>query len=158
MVNEKTYTTSEVAKRINISPVTVRKYAQLLEEKGYVYTRDHKGWRQFTNQDLGALEHISTLRHNNHFSVEESINQISSLYRDKFSVLPTDTALQEETSLEDFMKTQVEFNKKVLDRLDQQEKRQAERDQNLTIAMREILDNKRQIASAKQKRWWKFWK
>lgn len=54
MANDKRYSTGEIAKRILVEAVTVRKYAQMLEEKGYVFEKDQKGWRQFKETDLHA--------------------------------------------------------------------------------------------------------
>ena len=60
-----------------------------------------------------------------------------------------------------FIKSQEEFNKKILERLEIQEKKQAERDKNLMTALRESKEVKKQIATAAEKKrwkWWKFWK
>lgn len=158
MANHKTYSTGEVAKRIMVEPVTVRKYAQMLEEKGFIFEKDQKGWRRFKDTDFHAFEHLSTLRRGG-LSVEESIDSIASLYRQNLSLLPTNTTLQEdEIPLKEFMKTQIEFNQKVLTRLDQQEERQAERDKNLMIALNQSLETQKQMASTQQKKWWEFWK
>lgn len=157
MTTTKVYSTGEVAKRIRVEPVTVRKYAQMLEEKGYKFEKDQKGWRRFKETDLHALEHIATLRYSG-FSVEESIENIASLYRQSLSISHTDTTLQESEPLKKFMETQLEFNKKILERLDQQEQRQSERDRNLINVMNQSLETQKQIASTKEKQWWQFWK
>lgn len=56
------------------------------------------------------------------------------------------------------METQQEFNKKILERLDEQERRQNERDQNLMNVINQSLEMQKQLAAAKQKKWWEFWK
>lgn len=157
MANDKTYSTGEVAKRIMVESVTVRKYAQMLEEKGYVFEKDQKGWRQFKETDLHAFEHLATLRHGG-LSVEDSIDNIARLYHQNLSILPTDTSIQNDEPLKDFMKTQREFNQKILERLDQQERRQNERDKNLMNLINQSLETQKQLATTKQKKWWEFWK
>ncbi|WP_430786990.1 DUF3967 domain-containing protein [Virgibacillus flavescens] len=157
MTGTKMYSTGEIAKRIRVEPVTVRKYAQMLEEKGYEFEKDQKGWRRFKNTDLYAFEHLATLRHGG-LSVEESIESIASLYRQNLSILHTDTTIQSDNPLKNFIETQLEFNQKILERLDQQEKRQNQRDQNLINVMNQSLETQKQIASTQHKKWWKFWK
>ena len=157
MDETKRYTSSDIAKQILVEPVTVRKYSQILEEKGYVFEKDSKGHRRYTDIDLTAFKHLTALR-NNGTSVEESISHIAHLYHHNLSILPTDTTLQQEESpLLTFMKRQEEFNIKILERLERQEQRQVERDQNLMLALRESQEAKKQLAAAEQKKWWKFW-
>jgi predicted transcriptional regulator len=58
MENERRYASSEVAKRILVEPVTVRKYSQMLEEKGYVFERDNdrcSSTRKFNRTKEGKL-------------------------------------------------------------------------------------------------------
>lgn len=158
MENGRRYSSSEVAKRILVEPVTVRKYSQMLEKKGYVFERGHNDHRRYTDNDLTAFQHLVTLRQGG-LSVEESIEKIADLYHHNLVVLPTDTAPhQEEPSLLTFMKKQDEFNKRLIERLELQEKRQAERSENLTRLLQETLEVKKQLAAAKQKKWWQFWK
>jgi len=158
MDKEKRYSSKEIAKRLLVEPVTVRKYSQMLEEKGYVFEKDEKGWRLYSDIDIRALEHLTTLRQRG-LSVEESIDHIASLYHQNLSISQSDITLQKEESLLlAFMKRQEEINQKILERLEEQEKRQEQRDQNLLLTLKEVLEVKKQIAVTKQKKWWKFWK
>lgn len=158
MQNGKRYASSEVAKRILVEPVTVRKYSQMLEAKGYIFEKDEKDRRRYTEDDLTAFQHLITLRQGG-LSLEESIEKIAELYRLNLSILRSDTALQQEQSpLLTFMKRQEEFNQKILERFEEQEKRQDQRDQNLLLTLKETLEVKKQIAAAQTKKWWQFWK
>ncbi|WP_164849790.1 DUF3967 domain-containing protein [Niallia taxi] len=150
MEKTKRYTSSDIAKQILAEPVTVRKYSQMLEEKGYVFERDSKDHRRYTDVDLTAFKHLTALR-NNSTSVEESITHIAHLYHHNLSIFPTDTTTlqQEESPLLTLMKRQEEFNIKILERLERQEQRQLERDQNLILALRESQETKKQLAVAK---------
>lgn len=155
---KKTYSSKDVAKRLSIEPVTVRKYSQMLEDKGYSFKKDNNNWRQYSEDDIVYLEYISNMKSMGK-SLHESIQHIASLYHAKMSIRKPDIPLQEkEKQLMDFIKNQQEFNRKILERLEAQEKRQEERDINLMNALRESQEVKKQIAAVTQKRWWQFWK
>jgi len=158
MENERRYASGEVAKRILVEPVTVRKYSQMLEVKGYIFERDDKDRRRYTEQDLTALQHLITLRQGG-LSVEESVEKIADLYHHNLAILPTDTAPQQkESPFLISMKRQEEFNQKIFEQLEAQEKRQIERDENLIKALRESQKVKKQLAAIQQNKWWQFWK
>jgi DNA-binding transcriptional MerR regulator len=158
MAKERTYSSGEVAKQIRVESVTVRKYAQILEEKGYEFEKDHKGWRRFKEADLNAMKHLATLRHSG-MQVEEATETIAGLYRQNLSISVSDTTLQqEEMELQSFMEAQQAFNQKLLERLEFQEKRQAERDQQLMQVLRESQETRKMLAAVKEKKkWWRFW-
>lgn len=159
--NIKTYSSKDVAKRLLIEPVTVRKYSQMLEEEGYSFTKDEKGWRHYSEDDIRFLEHLCTTKSMGK-SLDESVKYVASLYRSSLSIAQPDTSLQAENVLFEFIKSQHEFNQKILERLEAQEKRQIERDENLVRALRESQEAKKQIAAAAtkatKKKWWHFWK
>lgn len=151
------YSSKDVAKRLSIQPVTVRKYSQMLEEQGFSFDKDEKGWRQYSEDDIRYLEHLCNMKTMGK-SLDEAINHIASLYRSNLSIAPTAISLQEGNPLIEFIKAQQEFNQKILERFEASEKRQIERDQNLLKAIRETQEVKKQLAAAQQKKWWQFWK
>lgn len=157
----RTYTTKEIAKRLAIEPVTVRKYVQLLEDKGYIYEKNEQNWRVFGEEDLKSLEYFVVLRSTG-ISVEQAAERVASLYQHKLSVSNTDIAIQAENPLMQFIESQEKFNRELLDRLDRQQEyidqRLNQRDELLVTALREILDSKKQIASSEKKKWFQFWK
>ncbi len=153
----KTYSSKDVAKRLSIEPVTVRKYSQLLEEQGYSVYKDEKGWRYYTESDIRFLEYLCNMKSTGK-SLEESVKHVASLYHSNLSILQPDISLHSEEVLLEFIKSQNDFNQKILKRLETQEKRQAERDEILLRALRESQEVKKQIAATQQKKWWKFWK
>lgn len=151
-----TYSSKDVAKRLSVEPVTIRKYSQMLEEQGYSFKKDNNNWRQYSEDDIVFLEYICNMR-NMGKSLDESVQHVASLYRLNLSIEKPDTALQEpKKQLLNFIQNQQEFNQKILERLELQEQRQTERDQNLMLALCESQEAKQQIA-ASQKKWWKFW-
>lgn len=153
----KTYSSKDVAKRLSIEPVTVRKYSQMLEEEGYSFNKDEKGWRHYSEDDVKFLEYLCNLKSMGK-SLEESVKHVATLYRSSLSIVQPAISLQEENILLEFIKAQHDFNQQILERLEAQENRQAERDQNLMKALRESQEVKRQLAATQQKRWWQFWK
>ncbi|WP_445668922.1 DUF3967 domain-containing protein [Niallia sp. FSL W8-0177] len=152
--DSKVYSSKEVAKRLSIEPVTVRKYSQMLEEHGYSFKKDEKNWRQYSEDDIRFLEYLSNLKSMGK-TLDESVQHVAQLYRSSLSISQPDTALQTEIEEENpfllFIKSQEEFNKKLLERMDQ-------RDKNLMAAIRELQETKKQIAAAEKKKWWMFWK
>lgn len=150
MKNDLYYSSKDVAKRLSIEPVTVRKYSQMLEEQGYIFKKDEKNWRQYSEDDIHFLEYICHLKEMGK-SLDESIQHVANLFRSSLSIAKPDISLQEENPFLQFVKSQEEFNKKLLERMDQ-------RDKNLMAAIRELQETKKQIAAASQKKWWQFWK
>ncbi|TWO86755.1 DUF3967 domain-containing protein, partial [Bacillus velezensis] len=93
----------------------------------------------------------------NGHSLDETVKHIASLYRSKLSISNTATSLQDNPLVE-FMKRQEEFNRSMMERMEAFEKRQSERHDLLTKALRESLETQKMIAATKQKKWWQFWK
>lgn len=54
-VIETSMKTSEVASRLGLGTVTIRKFCLELEKHGYVFQRNDEKNRDFTSQDLNAL-------------------------------------------------------------------------------------------------------
>lgn len=158
----KIYTTKEVAKEALVEAVTIRKWAQILEEKGYIFDRNEKGWRLFTEKDVYNLRHFATLRSTD-MNVEEVADNIVRYHVANINILPSDTAIQDDP-LTDFMKRQEAFNERLMQRLDQQERYIEEslkkRDKQLMEALKETMEAKKMIAAAvhEKKKWWQFWK
>lgn len=154
--NTKTYSSKDVAKRLSIQPVTIRKYSQMLEEQGYPFAKAENGWRQYSEDDIRFLEYLRDMK-NMGRSLDESVQHIASLYRSNLTISPSAIPLHEKNPLIEFIQAQQEFNQKILERLEAQEKRQIERDQNLIKALRESQEAKKQIAATQQKKWWHLW-
>lgn len=123
----------------------------MLEDKGYEFKKDDKNWRKYSEDDIRFLEYLCNLKSMGK-SLEESVQHVAQLYRSSLAIAQPDISLQskEENPLVQFMKSQEEFNQKLIERLDQ-------RDKSLMAAIRELQETKKQIAVAKKK-WWRFWK
>ena len=65
---------------------------------------------------------------------------------------------------EEFKKNQMQFNQKLLERLEKQqsyiENSIDERDKKLMLAIKESMETRRQIVAEEEKKkpWWKFWR
>lgn len=153
--NTKIHSSKDVAKRLSIQPVTVRKYSQMLEAQGFTFDKDENGWRQYSEDDIKYLEYLCNMKAMGK-SLDQAVNHIATLYRSNLSISQPAIALQEKNPLVEFIQAQQEFNQKILDRLEAAEKRQIERDQNLLKALKETQEVKKQLAATQQKRWWQF--
>lgn len=143
--NTKAYQTKEVAKRLIVEPVTLRKYVSMLEKQGYVFHKDDRGWRVFVEDDIKALEYLQMLKNQGH-SLEKAVEHVAELYKSNLVVAQPDTALHRD-ELTDFIKQQTEFNETLIKRMD-------ERDKNLMTVIRELQETRKELAAAKKKHWW----
>lgn len=75
-ITEKVYATSEVARIIGIAPVTVRKYSQELENKGYVFIRSKIKGRQkarlYRYSDVESLRYLKEIREESNITVDQA--------------------------------------------------------------------------------------
>lgn len=149
----KIYSSKEVAKRLSIQPVTVRKYSQMLEDKGVSFAKDEKGWREYSEENIKFLEYLCNMKSMGK-SLEEAIDHMATLYHANLSISPSAISLQEQKTLTDFMQAQLEFNQKLVEQLERIENRQIERDNNLIRVLRESQEAKKEIAATAQKKWW----
>jgi DNA-binding transcriptional MerR regulator len=150
------YSSKAVAKRLSVQPVTLRKYAQILEDKGVSFTKDKKGWRTYSEENIRFLEYLCNMKLMGK-SLEEAADHIATLYHANLSIAQPAIPLQAEQPFTDFMKAQIEFNQKLMEQLERIEQRQIERDQQLMKAIRETQEAKKQLAATKKKKWWKLW-
>ena len=74
------YASKDVAKRLSVQPVTLRKYAQLLEDKGVSFKKDEKGWRTYSEENIRFLEYLCNMKMMGK-SLEEAADHIAALYR-----------------------------------------------------------------------------
>lgn len=168
---ERLYSSKEVAQRLSIEAVTVRKYSQMLEKQECFFQKDDKNWRQYTENDIYFLRHVRDAKDFGK-SLEESINYVAHLYRKHQEISQLDATtkgpqeelhgIQEELcnfqkELRSFINSQQEFNQQLLKMLEIQD-RQKERDRSLVFAINQSLETRKKVAAMKQKKWWQFWK
>ena len=150
------YSSKDVAKRLSVQPVTLRKYAQLLEDKGVSFMKDEKGWRTYSEENIRFLEYLCNMKTMGK-SLDEAADHIAALYHSNLSIAQPAIALQKGHELTTFMQAQHEFNQKLVEQLERMEQRQIERDQQLMQAIRATQEVKKQLVATQKNKWWKFW-
>jgi len=162
---EPAYWTSEVAKKLEVSDSTLRKWCIQLEATGYKFVKGENDSRAFTKHDLNALQLFKQL-----VKVQRKTKEVASLeVVERYGarqgtppMQPAQMAVQAHEfkdkiddmaqSIEEIKKQlheQMEFNKKLVERMDQQS----------MSHIREIQETRKQLAAAQEKKkWWEFWK
>lgn len=160
-----TYTTAQCSKVLNVQESTLRKYCSLMQKNGYEFHKNKAGHRTFFDKDIEVFRNIVDLKNTKGFTVEKAVKTaLTSDIADIASASDTSdvayTKLLEEFTT--FKEQQQRFNDALLRQLQTQQdyikKSLEERDKKLMLSMRETLEVQKQIASTKQKKWWKFWK
>ncbi|MED3813406.1 DUF3967 domain-containing protein [Priestia megaterium] len=174
---DKAYTPKEVNSLLDVSESTARKWCISLEKKGYMFIRNDRNQRLFTEHDLIALKKFQALLKETNMPMDNAADVIISrfgkgTFEDRTLSVPEDSSgerrslerseetikrLMEHIQIqEEYMKRQDEFNQNLLKRLDQQEKymlsRLEERDRSLTDSLREMQQTQKLIAAAQEEK------
>lgn len=177
---EKAYTTKEISLTLDIGDSTLRKWAIALEKNGYQFIRNDQNNRLFVDADLVVLQHFKQLvqEHNT------PLGNAAMLIVDRFGKGPFEprtgiVPLEKDSSsshdfnrsndrsdleiiakieeLEERFKVQEEFNKKLIERLEERlneqdryiKERLNKRDKLLVESLREALETKKMLIAAK---------
>ncbi|GAB4074576.1 hypothetical protein GCM10028778_20790 [Barrientosiimonas marina] len=164
---EKAYATGEVATMLDISVPAVRKYAQILESKGYTFIRSKKKGkyqaRLFVEKDVTALRYLKEIRSKGNTTVD----QATSIVIERFgkgaiqAVRGGDTEQSQQyegqytnEDVVNLIKQQNELIKDLSERLDEQQEyintRLKERDQALLQTLDDKLETRKQLASTQE--------
>ncbi|MFD1851087.1 MerR family transcriptional regulator [Oceanobacillus bengalensis] len=165
-INEKAYTTSEIAAMLDMGVTTVRKYAQHLEKAGYEFFKTKHNARLFVEQDITALTYMKDLRNKTNITVD----QVTKVVIDKIGIssseqiLPADaTSLpvyqenagrhqnKHHEELKELIYRQNNLIEELIQRLDKHQEsineRLNERDKSLMRTINERLEAQKQIAA-----------
>lgn len=162
--NEKAYWNHEVAKLLEISDSTLRRWCIQLETNGYIFIKGENESRAFTVHDLAALRFFKELVKVERKTKETASKEVVERYLARDVTPPmqgfdkalhpvqVDEKIEELSNKIEAMKLQLdqqmEFNKQLIERMDQQSMNY----------IRELQETKKQIAvSQEKKKWWKFW-
>lgn len=74
----KEYDTSEVANIVGIANPTVNKYSLALEKEGYLFTKNKRGHRIYTENDIEILEQIKIQSETTKMPVKQIVNMLIS--------------------------------------------------------------------------------
>lgn len=152
----KVYSPKEIADLLGIKTATLRKYSIMLEERGYNIHRNSQNHRYYHDKDIITLRRVIKGSKSG-VTLEESINNVISIdknntYTNDINNVDTHNNIAE---LKDMIYKQNELIKTLSNKLDHQqeyiEKRLNERDSLLTQSLNEMLENRKQIATAEQK-------
>ncbi|KAB2486562.1 DUF3967 domain-containing protein [Priestia endophytica] len=162
---EQTYFGSEVASTLKIGSSTLRKYSLALEEQGYTFDRGINNSRIFYQKDVAMIQRMMNAMNKKNITLEQAVKlAVSSVPED--TVATPATVKQEEHNkdvamlerLERLEKVNLELVKRLEEQQQMLQERDAKRDEQLITVLREIQESKQLIATAKEKRWWEFWK
>ena len=169
-------TIKEVANILEETPNVVRNWIK--ELKDYIpLQKNESGYNVFDNEALEQMKLIKQLHREQNFSVKQ-IEHYFMTGGESYKPTPKkeigEVLADELREIKEMWKLQQEFNKELLERLDQQQKYIDEklevRDQKLVANMKELLEQKqqKQLAASNEpsqesgekevkKSWWKFW-
>ncbi|MED4885474.1 DUF3967 domain-containing protein [Bacillus smithii] len=159
------YDTTSVSKVLGVQESTLRKYCALMQKSGYEFHKNSVGHRIFYEKDIDVLRKIVKLKNSSQLTLVESIRTVLNSDIDDVSGVKVQSDIAYNKLLEEFSlfkKQQKEFNNELLRQLQKQQdyidNRLEQRDKLLMQSLKESLEARQQIASAKTKKWWKFWK
>lgn len=155
---------TQLSQVVKTPETTVRRYLNNFQE----YFRSEKRGRgkKYHPESVEALQRISLL-----YSEDYETTEIKEILSNEFA-FTVDSDSNHESAIQppglnigeefkEFKQQQEQFNKQLLKQLkDQQDyinKSIERRDRELLQAIREIQETKKQIATTKEKKWWKFW-
>lgn len=172
---EKAYTPKEISLTLDIGDSTLRKWCIALESQGYQFIRNGQNKRVFVDANIVVLRHFKELVQNHSMQ----LNNAAMLVIDRFGkgsfsqrtdVVPAENNRDLDRSYDEVIaklmhyieqqeerfEKQEQFNRTLLERLDQQqqyiEERLNKRDETLVQSLREVQETKKLIAAAEEKR------
>jgi len=175
---------SQVAKRLKVSPSTVKKYYLLIESYNcYAFKRDERERVIFDDYDVRLLQRLVELKSMPQVTLEDACKLL--LEEEGLTVKNTDMTVITPGSddlkvllkeLKDIVELQqkqlqnqneqitkltslLESQQKLLDYSSAIEKQQViDRDQAVMTVMRELQEVKQIVAASNEKKWYQFWK
>lgn len=160
------YSTKDIARLTDLAESTIRKYALLLEKNDYPFVRNTVGNRIFSEHDIKIFLEIKSVPKDEK-TIEEIVADIASKYIvkavtskfEKSGDMPLNQVFEPDIAsilikkideLHDMNQKQLDFNKELVERLDQQQKyideRLKERDLNLVESIRNLQEEKRALS------------
>lgn len=167
--------TKEIAEILGVKAVTVRKYAGALEKAGYIVGRGESGHREYTQNDATVFRELQALCERSGMTVNMSAQAVvSRVMKERGSVshgvVPVNNSTEIQyaeryNELMTFMQgisehnqNQAELLAKQAEEIDRLHKRMDQQNNNISVMLREVLDTRRMVAAANDKKWYQFWK
>lgn len=132
----KTYWSKEIAKLLDISTSTLRKWSIALESEGYIFIRDKNDRRVYLERDIMTLHKMKELLDDG-FNMNDAAKAVTLRFQEQIVESRTHSVIYEnERSLQRYF-------------------------EYLELIMNELQDlkneNKRIRQILEKKKWWKFW-
>lgn len=175
---------SQVAKRLKVSPSTIKKYYLLIESYNcYAFKRDERERVIFDDYDIGLLQRLVELKSMPQVTLEDACkllleeegltvqninmtvitpksDDLKELLQElKGTVELQQKQLQSQNEQIAQLTNLLESQQKLLTHSDTVEKQQvADRDKAVMTVMRELQEVKQMVAASNEKKWYQFWK
>lgn len=182
-MQEHSFWTKDVAKRLEIGTSTLRKWCMALEQEQYSFVKGAKNSRAFVQKDIKVLEQMKKLIQETGMSIEGTVKIVLSI---PFTEVETDNDLENTNRtlgvlsenvmnfskgfIEQLLQEQILLKEKIqqlerieiinTERLERMENRYNERDNLLLTHVRELQGTKQLLVAfqskQKEKKWWEF--
>ena len=153
VTQENIFTPHEVARQLNISESTLRKYSLLLEDTGYTFDKNSRGQRAYYDSDIIAIRRMMDLK-NGGMTLERASQVVyESWAKDNkaVSVIENERYNDQYEELKKMIQQQNELIQQLTVKLDEQEQRINERDRQLMNVMNDMLEVRKQLEAPKKK-------
>ena len=160
--------TKDIAEFLGLEAVTIRKYCGALEKYGYIVFKDGNGQRQYNDKDATVLQELKALCERSGMTVDSAAEVIATRNLRSYDVVapsvlePDNQALmrydKRYEQMTEIVKTMAERNERQAAELERIHKRMDDQNANITVILREVLETRRMLAAANDKKWWKFWR
>jgi|SRR5699024_9767013 len=148
----KVYSPNDMATILQIKPATLRKYSALLEQYGYQIERNSQNHRYYRDKDIIAIRNVIRGTGGD-VTLEQSVQNVIKLQSS--SELTNDINNGDKVNNSD-IKELKEMVQALTDKVDQQQEyinsHLKERDELLMQSMNELMESKKQIATAEEKK------
>lgn len=162
---QKSYWSNEVAKLLDISTSTLRKWSIALEGAGYPIIRDGNDRRAYLEGDLMPLQRMRELLADG-MSMENAANAVVLRFSEQSVTAVTLPVIQQdERSHERHLEMVGELrevrqeNKMILEYMERMDQRMQQQHEGMTHLLREQMEMRRQLAASaedqQRKPWWK---
>lgn len=159
---DKPYTPQDINMQLDIADSTLRKWCLALEEEGYLFSRTDNNRRVFFDHDIVVLRHFQKLVQVQNLSMQNAARIVAPKFREAaFEQKNSNNAvpaMREDSPVISKVLEEIEqlkeLNKKLINRLDEQqtyiEERLNKRDAILMESLREVQETKKLMIEQKQ--------
>ncbi|MMZ55305.1 hypothetical protein D1872_171510 [compost metagenome] len=158
--------TKELADYLHIKPVTLRKYAEVMEKAGYIVYRSDNGRREYSENDAMVFKQLQTLCKRSGMTLESAANVIVSRKKSEYVSIADEEELPSKTENEryakrydeaiSFLKVLVENNERYTEEIAELRKQMDQQNQLFSAVLQEFKETKSLVAATSDRKWWNF--